>query len=119
MNTLASLSNLFGGDMWILLLIVLILFGAKKLPELARGAGQAIREFNKAKDEFEREISKSAETVQVHPPQGNLPYTPPAYVPPAPAPQVAQAPQQVPPAAQPVAPQPQQPGTQPPSYPQA
>ena len=58
MSMLGSISNLFGGDLWILLLIVLILFGSKKLPELARGAGQAIREFNKAKDEFEREITK-------------------------------------------------------------
>jgi len=110
MNTLASLSNLFGGDMWILLLIVLILFGAKKLPELAKGAGQAIREFNKAKDEFEREITKPAEEVKVHPPQGSLPYTPPAYVPPAPAPQAQ--PQVV--QSQPVQPPvPEQPGIHP------
>lgn len=79
MNTLASFSNLFSGDMLIVLLIVLILFGAKKLPELARGAGQAIREFNKAKDEFEREITKSGEEVKIQPPQGSLPYNPAGY----------------------------------------
>lgn len=92
MNTLAIISNLFGGDGWILLVIVLILFGAKRLPELARGAGQAIREFNKAKDEFEREITKPAQEVKVQPPQGNLPYNPPASVatPAAPQEQVAQ-----------------------------
>ncbi len=58
MNTLASLLNLGGPDLIIILLIVLLLFGAKKLPELARGMGQAVREFTKAKDEFEREVTR-------------------------------------------------------------
>src|ERR1700712_2562309 len=56
MNSLAILSNLAGPDLIIVLLIVLVLFGAKKLPELARGMGQAIREFQKAKDEFSDEL---------------------------------------------------------------
>lgn len=60
MNIIASLFNLAGPDLLIILLIVLLLFGAKKLPELARGMGQAFKEFNKAKDEFEREVSKPA-----------------------------------------------------------
>ena len=47
---IASLFNLAGPDLIIILLIVLLLFGAKKLPELAKGMGQAIREFSKAKD---------------------------------------------------------------------
>ncbi len=58
MNTLASLFNLAGPDLIIILLIVLLLFGAKKLPELARGMGQAVKEFTRAKDEFEREVSR-------------------------------------------------------------
>ena len=58
MNTLASLFNLAGPDLIIILLIVLLMFGAKKLPELARGMGQAVREFSKAKDEFEREVTR-------------------------------------------------------------
>jgi len=58
MITLASLFNLAGPDLIIILLIVLLLFGAKKLPELARGMGQAVREFSKAKDEFEREVTR-------------------------------------------------------------
>ena len=95
MNSLASISNLFGGDMWILLVIVLILFGAKKLPELARGMGQAIREFNKAKDEFEREITKPANEVVVQEPKEKLPHTPPAAIPPpAPVSEVASTPHQ-------------------------
>ncbi|HEY0369257.1 MAG TPA: twin-arginine translocase TatA/TatE family subunit [Chthoniobacterales bacterium] len=56
MNLLASILNLFDGPQGIfILLIVLLLFGAKKLPELARGMGQAIREFQKAKDEAKEE----------------------------------------------------------------
>ena len=51
--------NLAGPDLIVILLIVLVLFGAKKLPELAKGMGQAVREFQKAKDEFSDEL-KSA-----------------------------------------------------------
>jgi sec-independent protein translocase protein TatA len=80
MFTLASISNLFGGDMWVLLLIVLVLFGAKKLPELARGMGQAIREFNKAKDEFEHEITKPGAEMVVQEPKEKLPHNPPAVI---------------------------------------
>ena len=54
----ASLFNLAGPDLFIILFVVLLLFGAKKLPELARGLGQAVKEFSKAKDEFEREVSQ-------------------------------------------------------------
>lgn len=52
-----------GGYEWlIILLIILILFGAKKLPELARGMGEAIREFRKAsREEQEGILSKSDE----------------------------------------------------------
>ena len=57
----ASLFNLAGPDLIVILLIVLLLFGAKKLPELARGMGQAMKEFNKAKDEFDRELHNSLE----------------------------------------------------------
>lgn len=48
-----------------ILAIVVLLFGAKKLPELARGLGQSLGEFKKARDEFEREVRKSAEDLQV------------------------------------------------------
>src|SRR5580704_9236361 len=61
MNIVASLFNLAGPDLIVILLIVLLLFGAKKLPELARGMGQAVREFTKAKDEFEREVTRPPE----------------------------------------------------------
>ncbi|EDY20001.1 sec-independent translocation protein mttA/Hcf106 [Chthoniobacter flavus Ellin428] len=49
--TLASLFNLAGPDLMIILIIALFLFGGKNLPGLARGIGEAVREFTKAKDE--------------------------------------------------------------------
>jgi sec-independent protein translocase protein TatA len=61
MNLLAFGFGNFGGpDLFILLLIVLVLFGAKKLPELARGLGQSMNEFRKAREEFERELHSAA-----------------------------------------------------------
>ena len=57
-TTIASIMNLMGPDMMVILLIVLLLFGAKKLPELARGMGRAVKEFNAARDEIERELSQ-------------------------------------------------------------
>jgi TatA/E family protein of Tat protein translocase len=48
-----------------ILVIVLLLFGAKKLPELARGIGQSLGEFKKARDEFEREIHKTAAQIEI------------------------------------------------------
>ena len=50
MNPLASLLNLGGPDVLIIALIVVLLFGAKRLPALARSMGQSLREFSKGKD---------------------------------------------------------------------
>jgi sec-independent protein translocase protein TatA len=56
------MGNIGGQELFLILLIVLVFFGAKKLPELARGLGQGIREFRKAardvKDEVEKEADK-------------------------------------------------------------
>ena len=57
--TIASILNLVGPDMMVVLLIILLLFGAKKLPELARGMGRAVKEFSAARDEVEREFTQS------------------------------------------------------------
>jgi len=75
MNIIASLFNLAGPDLIVILLIVLLLFGSKKLPELARGMGQAVKEFNKAKEEIERELTKTAD-VTVQPAPGQQPRQP-------------------------------------------
>jgi sec-independent protein translocase protein TatA len=62
MSLLASFMNLAGPDLIVILLIILVLFGAKKLPELARGMGQAVKEFQKAKDEFTDELHKAGKS---------------------------------------------------------
>ena len=56
MNTL--IAGFFGGwEIVLILAVVLILFGAKKLPELAKGLGQGIKEFKKATTEVTNEIT--------------------------------------------------------------
>ena len=64
--TVASIMNLAGPDLMVIVLIVFLLFGAKKLPELARGMGVAVKEFSAARNEIERELteSKSGKTTQ-------------------------------------------------------
>jgi sec-independent protein translocase protein TatA len=65
--TLASIFNLVGPDMMVVFLIVLLLFGAKKLPELARGMGRAIKEFSAARDEIERGLGQSDASAVAQP----------------------------------------------------
>ncbi|WP_457630539.1 Sec-independent protein translocase subunit TatA/TatB [Oceanithermus sp.] len=50
--------NLGMSEILIILVIVLILFGPKKLPELARGLGQSIREFKKGASEIKEEFEQ-------------------------------------------------------------
>jgi sec-independent protein translocase protein TatA len=52
-----------GGGEWIwLILIVVIFFGGRKIPELARGLGKGIREFNDAKEGVKQEIESGAKS---------------------------------------------------------
>ncbi|MBV8899388.1 MAG: twin-arginine translocase TatA/TatE family subunit [Verrucomicrobia bacterium] len=71
MNMLAfGFGNLGGPDLFFILLIVLILFGAKKLPDLARSLGQSMNEFRKAREDFDRELRDlGTHRLQVQPPQ--------------------------------------------------
>jgi sec-independent protein translocase protein TatA len=59
MNVMFGLFNLGGGEIILVLALVLILFGAKKLPELAKGLGQGIKEFKKATRDVTDEIQNS------------------------------------------------------------
>ncbi|MGC4017318.1 MAG: twin-arginine translocase TatA/TatE family subunit [Luteolibacter sp.] len=52
-------------ELVLIFIVILLLFGAKKLPELARGLGKSMGEFKKAREDFEREITRAAEDVRV------------------------------------------------------
>jgi sec-independent protein translocase protein TatA len=58
MNTLLFLSLPGGAEWFIILFVVLLLFGGKKIPELMRGLGKGIREFNNARNSIESEIKE-------------------------------------------------------------
>lgn len=51
-------------EMIMIFVVILLLFGAKKLPELARGIGKSMGEFKKARDDFEREITRGEDDVR-------------------------------------------------------
>ncbi len=73
MNTTLAFMNLGGQEMIIIFVVILLLFGAKKIPELARGLGKSMGEFKKARDEFEREISKAEDEVKIREAAGKEP----------------------------------------------
>jgi sec-independent protein translocase protein TatA len=52
-----------GQEIVILGLAVLILFGSKKIPEMARGLGKGMREFRKAADDIKRELNESTPDI--------------------------------------------------------
>ncbi|MBM3438647.1 MAG: twin-arginine translocase TatA/TatE family subunit [Bacteroidetes bacterium] len=58
MNTIHLLSFLGGQELIVLLVLVLLLFGGKKIPELMRGLGRGVREFQDAKNNVGNEIRK-------------------------------------------------------------
>lgn len=60
MNTTLSFASLpQGGEMILIFIVILLLFGAKKLPQLARGVGKSMGEFKRAREEFEHEITRA------------------------------------------------------------
>jgi sec-independent protein translocase protein TatA len=85
MNMIALVTP--GPTEWVLILvIVLVLFGAKKLPELARSLGQSMNEFRKAREEFDKELHQAGQDVKstvqnTQPLQASQP-APPAQSPP-------------------------------------
>ncbi len=56
MNTLAYFGMPGGSEVILILFIILLLFGAKRLPELSRSLGKSLSEFKKGKEDLEREI---------------------------------------------------------------
>lgn len=61
MNTLLFLNNLGMGEIVIIALIVLLLFGGRKIPELMRGIGKGVRSFKEGINDVKEEINKPIE----------------------------------------------------------
>src|SRR5436190_1997450 len=72
-----------GPDMIVISILVLVLFGAKKLPVFARSLGRSMGEFRKAKEEFESELHNAADESYKKEPEKRI--DPPAR-PPSPPP---------------------------------
>lgn len=61
MNLLTILFlNLGGGEIFLILMVVLLFFGSKRIPELAKGLGKGMREFKDAMGGIENEVRKAA-----------------------------------------------------------
>ena len=68
MNEMFALWGLGGGEVLLILAVFLIMFGAKKIPDLAKGLGQGIKEFKKATREVTDEIQNSVNSTPPPPP---------------------------------------------------
>ena len=66
---LALLEGFGGSELILIFLVILLLFGGEKLPELARGLGKSMREFKKATSGMEEEFKKALEA----PPENTKP----------------------------------------------
>ncbi len=80
MNAILAVFGLGGGELIIVLGAVLILFGAKKIPEFAKGLGQGMKEFKKASREVQDELENAMNSEPPPPAQKKI------TVPPAPEP---------------------------------
>ncbi len=76
MNISLAVLGLSGGELIVVMVVILVLFGAKRIPEFAKGLGKGISEFKKASSEVSNEIQNAIDT----------PVAPPK--PPQPAPNV-------------------------------
>jgi|ERR1019366_2064065 sec-independent protein translocase protein TatA len=56
--------NLGGGEVFLIVLVIIMLFGSDKLPDLVKGLGKGIREINDAKNQIQNEIQKSTSGVR-------------------------------------------------------
>jgi sec-independent protein translocase protein TatA len=88
MNTLNA-GFLSGPELVVVFVVILVLFGAKKIPEFAKGLGQGIKEFKKASREVTDEIHSSMNeqpTYPAAPPPANTQPASTTPTPPSPAP---------------------------------
>jgi len=66
MNEMTAFMGLGGSELIVILAVVLILFGARKIPEFAKGLGQGIKEFRKASREIQDELERATEETTPH-----------------------------------------------------
>ncbi|MEQ8474131.1 MAG: twin-arginine translocase TatA/TatE family subunit [Marinoscillum sp.] len=64
MTTVLAFGMPGGGEILVILLFIIIFFGAKKIPELARGLGRGIREFKDATKEVRKEIEEGTKELE-------------------------------------------------------
>ena len=64
MHPIFALGLPHGWELFGIIGLVVLLFGAEKIPKLARGLGKSMGEFKKAKDEFEKEIHSAANSEE-------------------------------------------------------
>jgi len=62
-TTLLFIGGLGGWEVFLILFAILLLFGAKRIPELARGLGRGIREFKEATNDIKKEIDDEAKDL--------------------------------------------------------
>jgi sec-independent protein translocase protein TatA len=64
-------------EMIFIMVVLLLIFGAKRLPELGSGLGKGIREFKRSMKDINAEIERVGESEQITPPQQHNAVTPP------------------------------------------
>lgn len=62
-HLLAGIGPLGNMEIFIIAILILVLFGAKKLPTFARSLGRSMGEFKRAKDEFESELHRAQDDI--------------------------------------------------------
>ena len=69
-NVYYSMFNLGTGELVLIFLVILLLFGAKRLPDLAKGLGKGIREFRGAVETGKKEIMDAKEDIDLNDKKG-------------------------------------------------
>lgn len=63
-DTLAFITVPGGMEMMVILMVIVLLFGAAKIPQLARSSGQALGEFKRGREEIEEELRRASDEVR-------------------------------------------------------